>query len=351
MRGTGLGHDDSALVDDLLDRLDAVDDLETFGRVVASRLLELIPGVSASYNELNPAAGRAFAIVIPEPDAAWWAYYTPVFEQHLHEHPFVRHVTAGGDGTARTWDDLPGGDRFRSTELYRRFYAPLGIDSQLSAQLPAPDGIVVGLAINRGPEGFSARDRLLLDTLRTHLIRAYRRVQLTVERDRLGRMLGGDGWQVVLVDDDGTVVSTTTDGTYGCRPGEPLPEPLLERFRATATAPFWSESSSPSLVRLTGLAAEPDVAVAATVVRSRVPPHVLHLRFGVRPAIERLRAVGLSERQAAVAQLVAGGASNPAIAAELGISAATVKKHVEHIYRALGVHNRAAAVAALAAAT
>ncbi|MFP5488842.1 MAG: response regulator transcription factor, partial [Acidimicrobiia bacterium] len=68
-----------------------------------------------------------------------------------------------------------------------------------------------------------------------------------------------------------------------------------------------------------------------------------------RLAPERLRALGLSDRQAAVARLVAGGASNPAIATELGIRPATVKKHLEHIYRVLGVRTRAAAVAALTA--
>lgn len=359
MRGNdGLGRADLARVDAVLDRVDAVDDLETFGRVAAAGVLELLPGISASYNEVNPVVGRAFAVIDPEPDESWWSYYTPVFEQHLHEHPFVRHVMAGGDGAARTWDELPGGDRFRSTELYRRFYAPLGIETQLSAQLPAPDGIVVGLAINRGPDGFDARDRLVLDVLRSHLVRAYRRVQLAEERDRLGRMLGDDGWQVVLVDDDGVVVSTTggatndtTDLAMGCRPGSPLPAPLLDRFRATAGERFWTKAQRPDVVRLTGLAGAPDVAVVATLIRNRVPPHVLHVRSGQRLAPERLRALGLSERQAAVARLVAAGAGNQAIATDLGISPATVKKHLEHIYRVLGVHTRAAAVAALSTAS
>lgn len=337
---------DAERVDALVDRLDAVADLEVFGRVVATALLELVPGISASYNELNPAAGRAFAVIVPEPDATWWAYYTPVFEQHVHEHPYVRHLLAGGDGSARTWDELPEGGRFRSSELYRRFYAPLGIESQLLAQLPAPEGVVVGIAVNRGTEGFADRERALFDTLRSHLVRAYRLVQLTEERDRLGRLLGRDGWHVVLVDDDGVVLSATTDE---CRAGEPLPPQLLDRFRATATAPFWSGPTQPSIVRMSGLAADPDVAVAATVVRNRIPPHVLHLRFGVRLPLDRLREIGLSARQAVVAQLVADGASNAAIATALGISPATVKKHLEHIYQVLGVHSRAAAVAALTA--
>jgi DNA-binding NarL/FixJ family response regulator len=48
-----------------------------------------------------------------------------------------------------------------------------------------------------------------------------------------------------------------------------------------------------------------------------------------------------------IAALVASGASNGAIAAELGISSATVKKHLEAIYRVLDVGTRAAAVAVI----
>lgn len=53
----------------------------------------------------------------------------------------------------------------------------------------------------------------------------------------------------------------------------------------------------------------------------------------------------LTERR--VLQLVATGRSNPEIAADLYVSVATVRKHLENAYRKLGVHNRMAAVVAL----
>ena len=54
----------------------------------------------------------------------------------------------------------------------------------------------------------------------------------------------------------------------------------------------------------------------------------------------------LSERELEILKLVAGGATNKAVAAELFISEATVKTHLLHAYEKLGVHHRATAVAA-----
>ena len=56
------------------------------------------------------------------------------------------------------------------------------------------------------------------------------------------------------------------------------------------------------------------------------------------------RTSGLTPREAMVLELVALGRTNVAIARRLGTSPRTVAKHLEHIYRKLGVSGRAAAV-------
>ncbi len=48
-----------------------------------------------------------------------------------------------------------------------------------------------------------------------------------------------------------------------------------------------------------------------------------------------------------VLELVAAGGSNRDVADHLSVTVATVRKHLEHSYRKLGVSNRTAAVAAL----
>ena len=56
----------------------------------------------------------------------------------------------------------------------------------------------------------------------------------------------------------------------------------------------------------------------------------------------------LSDAELRVLGLVAAGGSNRDVAAQLCVTVATVRKHLEHVYRSLGVTNRTAAVAAAA---
>ena len=55
----------------------------------------------------------------------------------------------------------------------------------------------------------------------------------------------------------------------------------------------------------------------------------------------------LTDREIQILQLVAAGRTNVAIAHELQLSPRTVAKHLEHVYRKLGVSSRAAAVSCM----
>jgi len=59
---------------------------------------------------------------------------------------------------------------------------------------------------------------------------------------------------------------------------------------------------------------------------------------------ERPGTLGLSDRERTVLELMASGATNPEIAAELHLSKHTVKEHTSAVYRKLGVRNRTQAV-------
>lgn len=55
----------------------------------------------------------------------------------------------------------------------------------------------------------------------------------------------------------------------------------------------------------------------------------------------------LSPREAEVLRLLATGLTNREIADRLGLSPRSVQKHLEHVYRKLGVRTRTAAATAL----
>lgn len=59
---------------------------------------------------------------------------------------------------------------------------------------------------------------------------------------------------------------------------------------------------------------------------------------------ERPTTLGLSDRERAVLELMASGATNPEIADELHLSKHTIKEHTSALYRKLGARNRADAV-------
>lgn len=75
----------------------------------------------------------------------------------------------------------------------------------------------------------------------------------------------------------------------------------------------------------------------------------------IAPALQRLMRTQptpalpstLTTTERRVLQLVATGRSNAEIAADLYVSVATVRKHLENAYRKLGVHSRMAAVVAV----
>jgi len=77
---------------------------------------------------------------------------------------------------------------------------------------------------------------------------------------------------------------------------------------------------------------------------------ILHLVLPVPPAdgaTERDRLHALTPREAEVLQLLARGLGTAAIASFLYISSTTVRNHVQHILRKLGVHRRLEAILTL----
>jgi DNA-binding CsgD family transcriptional regulator len=340
---------DPAAVLDVVSKINTATDLTSYARLTCEGILELLPALSVSYNELNPAAGRAYGVLVPDPGPGWWRTYTPIFEAHLNDNPLIGHFLRTGDTRVCIWGD-PEVGTIEGTALDRLFYLPNRIRSQMAVTLPAPPGILIGIAVNRGEEGFSEADRRLLSLLRPHLVHAYRAVQVRSEAMLLGRVLGENGWAVVLVDGSGRVVRSSpgtveSAGHYGLdlADGVQLADGPLGRIRKIIQGydPNTPAAASPPIPVI-----GPAGVLEAVVVPSTVGPHVVLLR--ATTGVAALRAAGLTARQAEVALGLAAGESSHEIARRLGISHATARKHLEAVFSRLGVTHRAAAVARIA---
>ncbi len=252
-------------------------------------------------------------------------------------------MSATGDGSAIKISDFCDLARWHESEVYARVYAPMGIEHQMALALPAPRPAVVGLALSRVDvdADFSGTDRALLDRLRPYLTQSWRNArdhaQIRRLLDTAGRALTSVGSSVLLLTDP---VQELTPGAltelyrYLGRPSELDPLPLraqrwLETERRRRSSSPVAPLSRPLVARrngrqltvrlLPGDGGDSDVLVMTVTDTSGIPSH--------------LEALGLSPREAQILELVATGATNAGIATRLHLAPATVRHHLEHVYR------------------
>jgi DNA-binding CsgD family transcriptional regulator len=306
--------------------------LDGFRHGILPGLQRLLPCDLAGYNEVEPG-GDAFVLTYPHevPDAVNFE-----LPRLAHQHPLICVQLNGDLGTYKISDFLSA-RQFHGLELYEGLYKQLGAEDQIACGLGGP--VVIGIAINRDRRSFSERDRAMLDLLRPHLAQAHAGV---LERERAAELLAAlehglaeRGASVGLLENDGTIAhlsgaaASLLDSYFPERRGAVLPDPIAEWLAARASAPLVAETAAGSLA-----------------IRAQTGSGATVLILDESPAItaERLLPLGLSRRQTEVLALLAGGAGVEAIARDLFISPATVRKHLEHIYARLGVHSRAEAV-------
>ena len=340
---------------DVLDIVRAVGrakDRDTFLKSTLEGVVELVPCLVATANEIDPVAGRRTYWMEPSsfavPDSAG-----EVLGELAGEHPLIRHAAETGDGSARRISDFWTPETFHASRLYRDLYQPMGVEYQMSATLPAPRPIVLGVVVNRGDRDFSDRDRDVLNLLRPHLAQIWRNVRdqerLRGMADAVNDAAAGNGWNLVVLWDppeELTPGALVTLYRYFGRPSRtsPLP-PRVDR---------WVAAQQAQLVDRTALALSRPLTAqidGRRVVLRYLPAQGAHpgaiivdeeVRWTGRRDYESL---GLSPREAEITELVVLGDSNGAIAERLHVAPGTVKKHLDNIYGKLGVRGRGALTA------
>lgn len=333
----------------LVDEIRRVATLDAYADAVMSGLFDLIDCQDVSYNEIDPSARRVAWRTLPD-QGELMAEFAPTFERLMQQNPLIHHYDLTGDTRALMWSDFMPVEQLRQTELHREMFSKLGIDHQMAVTLPAAPGIIVGVAVN-SPSPFTERDRAIMNTLRPYLSHTYRSIQLGDELSTVRARLRDGGWVAALAAPDGEVTHVGDEAAAALdeldvvvEPGRPLPDRLREHFLPGVGGYRPDQPAVPSTA--TRLSDEGD-GVDGWFVPGPVEPHVVLVQTGGDRERARLVAAGLSPRQVEVALHLAQGGTNRTIAGRMGIAEGTVRKHLESVYRALSVNDRASAIAVI----
>jgi DNA-binding CsgD family transcriptional regulator len=329
---------------------------EDFASVTLRVVARLVRADVWTWNEVDPSLQPPRVVSLPPRD-----YYAERlgrlqrFGELSGQHPVISYIAATGDGSARTISDFLSTEEFHALELYREVFLGEEVEHQISITLTAALPRFIGLAGSRSTLGddFDERDRTLLDLLRPHLAQSY---ALHGDRDRLRSLLDS---AVAGLQGSGTHAVVLAEAPYELTPGAmsvlyaafgapradaPLPRRIVDWLAREQRAPHdvdLPDVRRPLLSRREGRRV---LARLVPGVDGNDDVLLLH-RTTVEERSNSLESLGLSTREAEILALVARGGTNASIAAELFVEPSTVKTHLEHVYRKLGVRSRAAAVA------
>lgn len=327
-------------------------DRESFVTHLLHELPRLIPAEIATYSQISLDQGRLLDATRVEPSHVEFSGCRKIFERLLGEHPVFAYRQRTRDGHALKLSDFLTQRQFLRLGLYCDFFHPLGVEYEMTATLVFSPSVRITISLDRGGRDFSERERLLLNLLRPHLVQAYinaesvTRIQQDVKL--LEQMITEKRRELVILAVDGRVRSMGRQAqawlsTYfePARSSECLPD-TLERWRRRQEVVFSGDGDSPP--------PRPPMMVeregARLVVRHLCEAErcLLHLEeqpTGVAPAI--LEPLGLTRRETEVLHWVAQGKTNAEVGAILGVSPRTAQKHLDHIFKKLGVETRVAA--------
>ena len=233
-----------------------------------------------------------------------------------------------------------------SSELHDELLVLLGQRHQLRVVI-FDERSRIDVVVSRSARSFSSEERQMLETLRPHLLEAYKSSnQSTFSSEAIGLAEGG----FLVTDRNGNIRYATAKARR-----------LIRRYfhpKSELTLPdriqTWLNEGE-RLDRVSGLYElridfGPISVIVRILSRTDAPQYRLLLREVVQaPATEPLLKLGLTRREAEVLFWASQGKSNGEIAIILAAKVRTIAKHLERVFAKLMVENRtAAAHAALA---
>ncbi|HEX3839220.1 MAG TPA: LuxR C-terminal-related transcriptional regulator [Acidimicrobiales bacterium] len=341
---------DWARVGEVIEAIAAVEDPVDFG-MVALRALDSVVGFDlGSFNEIDPDVPLAVFCSYPDDDAGPPAGDLEGFSHLVQQNPILQHQQETGDGSSRRLSDFLSQGELHRLELYQRVYGPLGVEFQVAVGLTAKAPLIIAFALNRKRIDFTDVELSLLDMLRPHLIQGYRNVQAVAALRSIDGALAEVGKAVIVLGTHGVAGDAppwalqVIEEHFGDRSGAALPEPVWTWVEEERQSGFGD--GQPRIHRpLTSIIGDRQLVVRFVPgVPGRADVLVLDEREPQRGSAD-LRRLGLTAREADLLWLLTRGEATVEIAAQLGVTVGTVNKHLQNIFRKLGVTSRTGAVA------
>ncbi|MBK9216327.1 MAG: helix-turn-helix transcriptional regulator [Chloracidobacterium sp.] len=269
-----------------------------------------------------------------------------------HDNPLIHELLEKKHKGALKISDFVSDSDFRRTRMYNDFLIDVEGAHMMGLVLPISPEMTISCAINRGRLDFSERDRTLLTLLEPHLISAVRNsleysrlcekeilLESLLERVTRARLVvDGDG--NVLFDSGGgarLLREHSEDGGYESAGQLPLAVRAWLRARLSES-PLYDK---PTDMTLDGAERTLKIALVPDSASGR---HNLILRERQKLSPRLLHSLNLTQRESEVLYWISEGKTDEVIAVLLSISTRTVHKHIEHIFRKLGVETRTGAV-------
>jgi DNA-binding CsgD family transcriptional regulator len=324
------------------------------GGYLCGAVRRAVPAENNTYSEFDPRPGHQHAVELMDPPGHLTSEAQAIFRRFVPEHPLIAHYARSGDGRARKISDFLTGAQLRRLALYNEYVRPFfGLNHQIAIAMTATPSRVVGVSLARSGRDFSERDRGVLDLLRPHIVQAHRNAAAfdRMAADVSACKSGVDAMDRGLVSVDRALrvrVMNTRARLW-------LQE-YFGRVRSALRLPddvrYWILTQP--IARLSSTVGPPVPSPPLTVCRDGyqltirlVPDADGYLLLLEQEETERdpaaFEAFGLTRREAEVMSWVAAGKTSAETATILGGRPRTVEKHLERIYRKLGVENRTAA--------
>ncbi len=337
---------------DVLQVVSRAESRDEFLRCAVEAAQELIPCMIAAVNEVDPAAGR-FAVWYEPESYAMPPKTSELLLEYGDENPLIAHYNTTGDGSALRFSDFVTRDELHDTHLYQELYRAMGIEYQMSVTLPAQAPMIFALVLADHDRDFSERDRAVLNRIRPHLAQMWRNVR---DLDRLRALVStaqevslDQGWGVIMLWDtpeELTPGAFVTLYRHFGKPSARSPFPArVERWLCDQRAVAARDDALTLLRPLSAQAADGRRVVLRYLPAGRTHPDAITVGVPVATGARDLESLRLTTREAEVTHLVVTGLANKEIARRLEVSPGTVRKHLDNIYRKVGVQSRSSLTA------